>query len=121
MSRYYSNMDGLLRAQFAYPNVVFRNIVAPSTDMPSSYYPLNLKQADVDTIYQLGVTDGTAAAQADSTNTTDFTQYLTLKKKGDKRIMGGVSFDTFLSMKQNGDIEEYNLLKDKQMQALFLQ
>lgn len=42
VSRYYSNMDGLLRAQFAYPNVYFRNVVAPSGDLPSSFYPLNL-------------------------------------------------------------------------------
>ena len=40
VSRYYSNMDGLLRAQFAYPNVTFRNVVAPSAEMPSSFYPL---------------------------------------------------------------------------------
>ncbi len=40
VSRYYSNMDGLLRAQFAYPNVNFRHIVAPSAEMPSSWYPL---------------------------------------------------------------------------------
>jgi len=43
VSRYYSNMDGLLRAQFAYPDVTFRHTVAPSKDMPSSFYPLNLK------------------------------------------------------------------------------
>ena len=42
VSRYYSNMDGLLRAQFAYPTVNFRNVVAPSAEMPSSWYPLNL-------------------------------------------------------------------------------
>ena len=40
VSRYYSNMDGLLRAQFAYPNVDFRHIVSPSADLPSSIYPL---------------------------------------------------------------------------------
>jgi len=40
VSRYYSNMDGLLRAQFAYPSVTFRNVVAPSAEMPSSFYPL---------------------------------------------------------------------------------
>ena len=40
VSRYYSNMDGLLRAQFAYPNVNFRHVVAPSAEMPSSWYPL---------------------------------------------------------------------------------
>ena len=48
VSRYYSNMDGLLRAQFAYPNVEFRNVVAPSAEMPSSWYPLNLNQENVD-------------------------------------------------------------------------
>jgi len=62
VSRYYSNMDGLLRAQFAYPNVNFRNVVAPSAKMPSDWYPLNLKQDDVDQIWDLGVTDGKAAA-----------------------------------------------------------
>ena len=40
VSRYYSSMDGLLRAQFAYPNITFRNIVAPTADLPSSLYPL---------------------------------------------------------------------------------
>lgn len=40
VSRFYSNMDGLLRAQFAYPNITFRHVVAPSAVMPSSLYPL---------------------------------------------------------------------------------
>ena len=40
VSRYYSSMDGLLRAQFAYPNVYFRYVVAPSADLPSSHMPL---------------------------------------------------------------------------------
>ena len=40
VSRYYSSMDGLLRAQFAYPKITFRNIVSPSADLPSSLYPL---------------------------------------------------------------------------------
>ena len=54
VSRYYSSMDGLLRAQFAYPDVTFRNIVSPSADLPSSLYPLNLKEADITTMYELG-------------------------------------------------------------------
>lgn len=82
VSRYYSNMDGLLRAQFAYPNVTFRHVVAPSADMPSSFYPLNLSQANVDDIWNLGVSDGTAAASS-SNNTADLTQYFALKKKQD--------------------------------------
>ena len=97
VSRYYSNMDGLLRAQFAYPNVTFRNVVAPSAEMPSSWYPLNLKQEDVDQIWDLGVADGKAAA-ANPSNTADFSHYMSLKKKNDSR-MGNASYDTFLQMK----------------------
>ena len=40
VARYYSNMDGLLRAQFAYPNVNFRHIISPSGDLPNALYPL---------------------------------------------------------------------------------
>ena len=40
VERYYSVMDGLLRAQFAYPDVNFRYIVSPSADLPSTLYPL---------------------------------------------------------------------------------
>lgn len=38
--RYETIMDGLLRAQFAYPNITFRNIVAPSSDLPQTKMPL---------------------------------------------------------------------------------
>jgi len=119
VSRYYSNMDGLLRAQFAYPNVNFRNICAPSASMPSSMYPLNLNQKNVDEIWALGVTDGTAAA-TNSSNTVDTMQFFSLKKKNDARI-GTANYDSFLSMKQNGEFEEFNLLEDKNMQSEFLQ
>ena len=40
VQRYYSVMDGLLRAQFAYPDVTFRHIISPSESLPSSLYPL---------------------------------------------------------------------------------
>ena len=119
VSRYYSNMDGLLRAQFAYPNVNFRHTVAPSTSMPSSWYPLNLESGDVDTIYNLGVTDGTAAAAGSTTE--DVSHYYTLKKTQDARVKGGVSFDSFLAMKQNGELEDFKLHENKQMSAMFLQ
>ena len=66
------------------------------------------------------MSDGTAAA-ANMTSTKDLTHFFSLKKKNDKRLMGGVSFDEFLAMKQNGDFEDFELLQDKQMQALFLQ
>ena len=38
--RYYNAMDGLLRAQFAYPTVNFRHIIAPSSDLPDTRVPL---------------------------------------------------------------------------------
>jgi len=121
VSRFYSNMDGLLRAQFAYPDVDFRHVVAPSADMPSSFYPLNLEQSEVDQIWDLGVSDGTAAVQS-ATNTADLSQYFMLKKKMDKRLRGGVSFDAFMAMKAEGAFDnDKNLFQDKQMQAMFLQ
>ena len=45
-----------------------------------------------------------------------------LKKKMDKRLRGGVSFDRFLEMKAEGLFDnDKNLFEDKQMQAMFLQ
>ena len=120
MSRYYSNMDGLLRAQFAYPNIEFRNVVAPSAEMPSSWYPLNLSQEEVDQIFDLGQTDGVSAA-TNANSVDDLSHYYSLKKKNDSRVRGGVSFDKFLAMKQSGDFEDFTLREDKQMQAMFLQ
>ena len=80
----------------------------------------NLTQEEVDQIWDLGVTDGTAAAQG-LTSTEDLSHYYSLKKKSDARLRGGVSYDSFLSMKQNGAFEDFKLLEDKTMQAQFLQ
>ena len=41
ISRYYSALDGLLRGQYAYPNVNYRALVSPTGTMPSNYFPLN--------------------------------------------------------------------------------
>lgn len=65
------------------------------------------------------MSDGTAAATNPS-NTADLSHYMSLKKQNDKR-MGNASYDEFLSMKQNGDFVDFNLLEDKQMQVEFLQ
>lgn len=40
VTHYYNVMDGLLRAQFAYPTVNFRHIISPSADLPESKLPL---------------------------------------------------------------------------------
>lgn len=45
-----------------------------------------------------------------------------LKKKMDKRVRGGVTFDSFMAMKEAGDFEnDKPLFEDKHMQAMFLQ
>jgi len=120
VSRYYSNMDSLLRAQFAYPEATFRHTVAPSAKMPSNLEPLSLKLADVDTIYELGVSDGVAEANASSTD--DLTHYFALKKKHDQRLKGGVSFEKFLEMKKNGEFDAaFKLTEDKYFKSIFLQ
>lgn len=120
VSRYYSSMDGLLRAQFAYPNITFRNIVAPSADLPSSLYPLNLSLDDVNTMIALGEADGKASAAAGPQNISDTFHYFSLKKTGDSSV-NGVTYDQFVEMKSNGAFADYNVLEDTQMQALFLQ
>ena len=120
VSRYYSSMDGLLRAQFAYPNVTFRNIVSPSADLPSSLYPLNLKEADITTMVELGEKDAKASAAAGPQSVNDTFHYYSLKKTQDNRI-DGMSFDDFVAAKLNGLFGEYNLLEDKTMQNMFLQ
>lgn len=40
VSRYYSAMDGLLRAQFAYPTIQWRHIISPTTELPDTFFPL---------------------------------------------------------------------------------
>ena len=40
VSRYYSNMNGLLKAKFAYPGVNFRYVISPSRSLPSNTTPL---------------------------------------------------------------------------------
>ena len=120
VSRYYSSMDGLLRAQFAYPKINFRNIVSPSADLPSSLYPLNLKEADISTMVELGEKDAKASVAAGPQSIQDTFHYFSLKKQRDERVKG-VNYDDFVNMKANGVFDEYNVLEDKQMQALFLQ
>lgn len=40
IARYYGAMDGITRARFAYPDVEFRHVVAPSTKLPHNWEPL---------------------------------------------------------------------------------
>jgi hypothetical protein len=40
VAQYYNVMDGLLRAQFAYPTINFRHIISPTGDLPDTRMPM---------------------------------------------------------------------------------
>lgn len=82
VARYYNNMDGLLRATFAYPNIEFRHVIAPSSDLPDSIWPLNLDQSQIDEMVTLGEQDGQNASTGSNANgTEDVLHFYGLKKK----------------------------------------
>ena len=53
VAHYYSVMDGLLRAQFAYPTINFRHIISPSADLPDTRYPLVSQARNFDMLAEL--------------------------------------------------------------------
>jgi len=59
ISRYYGTFDGLLRAQFAYPEVNFRYVVGPSSKLPEGKYqnPLSFNATEMETMFQMGESD----------------------------------------------------------------
>ena len=52
---------------------------------------------------------------------TNETEGWSLKKKADKRVRGGVSYETFLQMKADGEFEDFDLHSDNVLSAMFLQ
>ena len=68
----------------------------------------------------LGEKDAKASAAAGPQSISDTFHFFSLKKKRDSRVKN-VTFEEFVDMKANGDFEEYNVLDDQQMQAMFLQ
>ena len=68
----------------------------------------------------LGEKDAKASAAAGPQSVNDTFHFFSLKKKRDQRV-NGVKFEEFVDMKANGAFEEYNVLEDQQMQAMFLQ
>ena len=68
----------------------------------------------------LGEKDAKASAAAGPQSINDTFHYFSLKKKNDSRV-NGVNFEDFVSKKANGDFEDYNVLDDTTMQAMFLQ
>lgn len=89
ISSFYSSMDGLLRAKFAYEGVHFRCVVTPSDNIPSSLYPLNLSTKQIDKAFELGKKDAERALsnKDESGNCAnsldDIMHYHALKKRGD--------------------------------------
>lgn len=116
VERYYSVMDGLLRAQFAYPTAQWRHIISPSLEMPDTRFPLNWTADQVTSAINIGITDGINALGSAE----DTLEYFALKKKRDQRIKG-VTFEQFVESKAAGEIESFNHLEDAKLQALFLQ
>lgn len=121
VSRYYGHMDGLLRAQFAYPEVEFRHIISPSANLSSSILPLYLTLDEVNADVALGVTDGSAAASQTREDVQDVLHFFSLKKKLDPRVKG-IQYEDFLNMKREGEFDQnYNVRDDEHLAALFLQ
>jgi len=50
-------MDGITRAQFAYPEVNFRYVVAPSTELPNNREPLKMNATEMSQMFDLGKVD----------------------------------------------------------------
>jgi predicted acylesterase/phospholipase RssA len=57
ISSFYNSMDGLLRAKFAYDGVDFRYVITPSGSIPSSHYPLNMDQKQIEKAIEFGYND----------------------------------------------------------------
>jgi len=110
VTHYYNVMDGLLRAQFAYPTVEFRHIISPSGILPDSKLPLDWSQTMVDAAMTMGYNDGLAALNTPS-DAADTLKYFALKKSRDPRVHG-VTFDQYRMMKNSGVFAEPEEAKD---------
>jgi len=47
IAQYFGTMDGLMRAEFAYPEVNFRYVVGPTEALPKEHNPLDMNAADM--------------------------------------------------------------------------
>jgi len=120
ISKYYSNMDGLLRAKFAYPNVNFRYIISPTTPLPNNWFPLNMSKDEVTQTLNQGEVDGKNAKESGIADAEDTLHFFSLKKKQDLSVEN-MDFASFKDRKASGEFAEFDLLQDKHLQSLFLQ
>jgi len=115
VSSFYSSMDGLLRAKFAYQGVNFRYVIAPTDAIPSSIFPLSLSKSQVNAAFALGAQDAQDVINAGATQSLDnLIHYYALKKSGDERI-NKHTLGSFTEAKNAGEFEEYDIMKDDYM------
>lgn len=115
ISSFYNSMDGLLRSKFAYPHANFRYVIAPTGSIPSSLYPLNLNEKQVNSIFAMGVKDAQDVINKGSKESLDdLIHYHALKKTGNKQIAEH-TYGSFIEAKKNGEFEEYDIMKDPYM------
>jgi len=115
ISSFYNSMDGLLRAKFAYPTVTYRYVVTPSGSIPSSLFPLNLDQKQVESAFAMGAKDAEAAIKKGPEGSLDdLIHYHALKKTGHPDIHKH-SYGTFVEARTNGEFEKYDIFEDPYM------
>jgi len=115
ISSFYNSMDGLLRAKFAYNQANFRYVVTPTGSIPSSLYPLNLSEKQVNSAFAMGVKDAQDVINKGSAESLDdLIHYHALKKTGNAQIAKH-TYGSFIEAKKNGEFEAYDIMKDPYM------
>jgi hypothetical protein len=120
IASFYNSMDGLLRATFAYKGVNFRCVITPSGSIPSSLYPLDLNQKEIDAAFEMGLKDAQAAISG-AVHDDDLKcmgslenalHYHSLKKSGDPSIFKH-TYGSFVEAKANGEFGAYDIYEDE--------
>jgi len=114
ISSFYNSMDGLLRAKFAYQKATFRYVVTPTGSIPSSLYPLNLNEKQVNSAFAMGVKDAQDVINKGPQSLDDLIHYHALKKTGNTQIAKH-TYGSFLEAKNNGEFEAYDIMQDPYM------
>jgi hypothetical protein len=114
ISSFYNSMDGLLRAKFAYQKANFRYVVTPTGSIPSSLYPLNLSEKQVNAAFAMGLKDAQNVINKGPQSLDDLIHYHALKKTGNSQIAKH-TFGSFLEAKENGEFEAYDIMEDPYM------
>jgi hypothetical protein len=113
ISSFYNSMDGLLRARFAYEDVDFRYVITPSGSIPSSLYPLNMDQKQIEKAIEMGKTDAANVINNTTANSysslDNLIHYHAMKKTGDQRVLPH-TYGSFTEARQNGDFGDYDIM-----------